>query len=87
MLVKLFSIRDKLAGFGQPMTDVSEATAKRNFAYAINNNDQLNFSPSDYDLYSVGEFDTDKGVFVPPESGLPEFVINGSSVFNMKGEK
>lgn len=84
MLVKLFSIRDKLAGFGQPMTDVSEATARRNFAYAINNNDQLNFSPSDYDLFYVGEFDTDKGSFVAPESGLPDFVINGSSVFNMK---
>ena len=84
MKVKLFSIRDKLSGYGQPMADVSEATAKRNFAYAINNNDQMNFSPSDYDLYYLGDFDTEKGVFWDPDSGLPEFIVSGASVFNMK---
>ena len=52
----LYCIRDNLSGFGTPVFDVSDQTAKRAFSYAINNNADMNFSPSDYDLYKVGTF-------------------------------
>lgn len=88
MKVPMFSIRDKLAGFAWPQVDTNNDTAVRNFAFAINNGDPslLNFSPGDYDLYLVGYFDSEKGIFESTESGIPEFVISGTNVFN-KGDK
>lgn len=86
MIQKLYSVKDKLAGFSQPQPDVSDATARRNFSYAINNNDAMNFSPSDYDLYHVGFFDSVKGLFTGTESGLPELIVEGSQVFNIQAK-
>lgn len=86
MIQRLYSVKDKLAGFSQPTPDVSDATAKRNFSYAINNNDAMNFSPSDYDLYYVGCFDTNKGLFAGTESGIPELIVEGSQVFNIQAK-
>lgn len=82
----LYCIRDNLSGFGTPVFDVSDQTAKRNFSYAINNNAELNFCPSDFDLYKVGTFDSETGLFSPTESGLPELVVKGSSVFNISNK-
>lgn len=82
----LYCIRDNLSGFGTPVFDVSDQTAKRAFSYAINNNPDMNFSPSDYDLYKVGTFDSETGLFAATESGLPELVVKGSSVFNISNK-
>lgn len=86
MLVKMFSIRDKLSGFSYPTVDISAATAQRNFAAAINNPGQtsMSFSPGDYDLYEIGSFDTEKGLFSGTESGVPEFIVSGASLINVK---
>lgn len=86
MIVPMFSIRDKLSGFGWPQIDTNEQTAKRNFAFAVNSPqaNNMTFSPGDYDLYHVGDFDTEKGVFIPTKSGVPDFVVNGQSVFTAK---
>lgn len=75
-----FSIRDlKADSFGFPYFDTNEQTAKRGFAYQINNNDIMGFSPADYDLYQVGAFDMEKGVF--DKFDVPEFVCSGNSVY------
>lgn len=82
MIVNVFSIRDKLSGFSYPTVDVNAATAQRNFASAVNSPqvNTMTFAPSDYDLYFVGTFDTEKGLFAGTDSGVPEFIVNGSSV-------
>ena len=74
----LYSVRDQKVGFMPPLTDQSEQSAIRGFAFAINNPENImNFSPKDFDLYKVGEFDADKGVLIPLD--IPELVYSGTS--------
>lgn len=63
-----------------PQCDQNDQTAIRGFAYAINNNNVMNFSPKDYDLYKVGEFDVDKGVINALK--VPVLIASGVNVIN-----
>lgn len=81
MKYQMYSIFDRAANlFMQPSIDVNEATAKRNFAMAVNQaNGALNFKSSDFDLYRVGTFTDNTGAF---ECETPfEFVCNGENVY------
>ena len=81
MKYPVFAIRDVHAGFNQPVTDVNDNCAIRNFSYAINNpgNDVMHFAPKDYDLYKLGEFDTESGALIAEP--VPVLVVSGASVF------
>lgn len=79
MKYPVYSVRDVHVGFNQPMTDLNDNVAKRNFALAINNNDSMRFAPKDYDLYKIGDFDTDTGLLIPLP--VPALVTSGFSVF------
>lgn len=82
MKYPLYCIRDVKAGFDFPFPERSDATAIRTFNYQINKvGTQFNMFPKDYDLYRVGEFDTDKGVVISDD--IPILVVNG---VNMIGE-
>lgn len=66
MDVRLYSIRDRKSGFLAPMHDVNDDTARRNFAFAIQNRDSMYLAfPDDYELYYVGSYDTDSGIISP----------------------
>lgn len=83
MIYPVYSYRDSKVGFMPPQCDQTEQAAVRGFAYAINGNDGImNFSPKDFDLYKVGEFNTETGVL----SGLavPVLVTSGDSVIGVK---
>lgn len=83
MIYPMFAIRDKYTCFMNPTVDQSVESAKRGFSYAINNNPGLmNFAPSDYDLYQIGEFDSESGVIKPLKA--IKFICNGVEVFNEK---
>lgn len=83
MKYPIFSIRDNKANFGLPWCDLSENTARRGFAFQINNPDGImNFAPKDYDLYKIGVFDNESGLVVNLD--IPEFVVAGTAVFNEK---
>lgn len=58
----MYSVRDKLNGFGQLLVDTNEATAVRNFQNGIASNVGMQNNLSDYDLYQLGEYDTETGV-------------------------
>lgn len=81
MKYPIYAVRDVHVGFNQPMTDLNDNCAQRNFAYAINNpgNGVMNFSPKDYDLYKIGEFDTESGFIVP--EAVPVLIVTGQSVY------
>lgn len=83
MKYKVFSIRDKYTSFMSPAVDINEESAKRNFAYAINNNPGvMNFAPEDHDLYEIGTYDSESGLIEPV---VPiKFICNGMEVFNEK---
>lgn len=83
MIYPVFSIRDKYTTFMSPNIDQSVEAAKRGFAYAINNQPGImQFAPSDYDLYKIGEFDSVAGKIIPLDA--IEFICNGNEVFNEK---
>ena len=72
----MYCFRDNKANdFSPPMCHVNESTAKRDFDMRIHSDRSMGFSPNDYDLYYVGEFDTETGSV---DSVLPEFVCNGA---------
>lgn len=86
----VYSMRDKQVGFTEPKLFMNDKVAVRNFAAAINNSpagSDLGFAPGDFDLYKLGEFDTEKGIFTDSEllnPGIPEFIVSGSSVYGAK---
>ena len=78
MKYNIYSIRDKKVGFGFPHVDQSDTSAIRGFAYAVNQEGLMNYSPDDFELYRIGVFDTDKGTVVSVD--IPELIVSASSV-------
>lgn len=77
MILKVYSVRDLTTGFNQPWCDKNDDAAIRGFSYSINNNDIMGFKPSDFQLFSIGEFDSDKGDLI---SCLPQMIVRGEDV-------
>ena len=80
MKFSIYSVRDKLSGYLNISLERGDALATRNFTTVVNSPDTVLFAnPGDYDLYKVGEFDSESGII---ESCVPSFVCSGSSVFD-----
>lgn len=75
-------MRDQLTGFMNPFVAANIEVAQRDFKILINDDKQsLHYNPQHFDLYKVGEFDTDTGKIEPIE---PELVLTGLSVLEQK---
>lgn len=75
----VYSIRDALTGFLTPTVDYNDFSATRNFRHAILTPGSLyDTAAKDYDLYRIGEFDSDTGLIIPVTP--VEQVANGLSV-------
>lgn len=82
MKYPVYSYRDAKVGFGQPIVDSNDLSAKRGFAYAINNSTGvMGFQPGDFDLYHIGSFDSETGMI---SGQMPVIIATGLSVFNME---
>lgn len=80
MKYPIYSYRDTKVGFMPPQCDQTEQSAVRGFGFAVNgNNGIMNYSPADFELYKLGEFDTETGKI---DAIMPQFIVNGASVFN-----
>lgn len=81
MRLYVFSVRDiKADSFGQPFYSTSKGQAVRSFSDEVNRAAQDNLlyqHPEDFELFILGEFDTDDGVF---HTTRPLQVSVGSSV-------
>lgn len=78
MKFPVYSIRDIHVGFMAPRVESNDYTARRSFAFEINNRDGImNFSAKDFDLYKIGEFEQETGKFEPC---IPELVVSGINV-------
>lgn len=78
MIVEVYAIRDRAAGqFMFPMADVNDQTAKRNFYLSMSQRPDgvMAFSPDDFELYHIGQFDTEKAEFI---NEIPSFITNGA---------
>lgn len=65
MRYKIVCVRDRAADvFGQPIFVASLGVALRSFSDEVNNKESnINKHPDDYDLYELGEFDDNEGLF------------------------
>uniref|UniRef100_A0AAU8B8G2 Nonstructural protein n=1 Tax=Dulem virus 113 TaxID=3145590 RepID=A0AAU8B8G2_9VIRU len=62
----VYAIRDVHTGFLTPTFEVNDNVAMRNFNHAVNNSDSVLFtSMKDFDLYRIGEYDSDTGRITP----------------------
>lgn len=81
MKLLIFVVRDRASdAFGNPMFLVSTGQAIRSFTDEVNRSgtDNMMFMhPDDFDLYSLGEFDTDSGLF---STKSPEQICIGKNV-------
>lgn len=79
----MYAMFDSKAGsYSPPFIDNNDATALRGFAEAVNTNEHFRYSPADYSLYHLGDFDNESGKIVVCEP--VEFMCNGASVINEK---
>lgn len=82
----VYSIRDHLGEFGTTFCHANENTAKRYVARLVQNSDlDIGFSPADYDLFHVGDFDAATGVLdvVTPI----EYICNGIDLIGGKARE
>jgi hypothetical protein len=65
MKLKIFAVRDRaIDAFGTPFFMQANGQAIRSFNNEINKGEadnQISAHPEDFDLYSLGEFETDNG--------------------------
>lgn len=82
MKLKIYSIKDNLAGFYQPTFEQSDEIAIRNFAFAVNKKDNLLYaSPDDFCLYYIGMLDTELGTIEPV---APTLIVQASSLIERR---
>lgn len=66
MILGVYAIRDKHTGFMSLTTEQNDNCAMRNFAHAMQNVDSLLYThPDDFDLFRLGDYDTDSGELNP----------------------
>ena len=67
MILKVFAVRDRATDqYGNPMFLVNAGQAIRSFSDEVNKNGDGNMlaaHPDDFDLYELGSFDCDTGLF------------------------
>lgn len=81
MKYPIVSIRDVKVGFMSPQAEQSEQTAIRGFSYAMNHGDGImSFSPKDFDLYKIADFDTETGKIEPI---TPTVLVSGVNVYGV----
>ncbi len=82
MKLVLCSVKDRAAdAFGRPMFVPSIGVAIRSFSDEVNRQDpenQLHNHPDDFDLYELGEFDDNSGLFTLHD--VPKLVSLGKQV-------
>lgn len=87
MKFPLYSIRDTKAGsFQTPVVSANDFTITRSFGESIVNRRDpiISFSPADFDLFQVGEFETDTGIVTP--LAVIRLVCNAAEVLSTYGK-
>lgn len=77
MIKNLYSVRDRLTGFGPLFDAYSNEVAIRQFAMSFKGQ-QLSVPLEDLDLYFIGTFETELGLLDSASS--PVFVARGASL-------
>ena len=86
MIHQVFIVKDRASdSFGIPMFLMAKGQAIRSFSDEVNRaaeDNQLYKHPDDFDLYFVGEFDSDSGEF---DCDAPIVLVRGKDVVSKGG--
>lgn len=82
----IYSIRDAAAHvFTAPTIDLTDESAIRGFSQAINNKGSvMNFCPSDFALYRIGDLNVEAGTIEPVSP--PEMIASGDRLVKVVTE-
>lgn len=81
MIYGLYAMRDTKVGFLTPQIDANDKAASRQFKLALATaraESIMGFCPEDFDLYKIGEFDSEKGTVSPLT--VPAMISSGGSL-------
>lgn len=82
MTYPVYAMRDLKAGFGIPEISINDQTMKRTFSFRMNQNGtEAAFSPADYQLFRIGQYDIDKGEMIPE---MPVLIVEGVDCVGVK---
>ena len=76
MIMKLYSIKDRLNGFIPAVPFAIDEVAQRWFKEMLQENTTMKLSPDDFTLWYIGEFNTETGEFTDNEN-RKELVYHG----------
>ncbi|WGL31252.1 nonstructural protein [Dipodfec virus UOA04_Rod_843] len=80
MIYGVYSIFDAKTGFMTPTIEINDQAASRNFCHAVANSDGILYSfAQDFQLYRIGEFDSDTALITPVSP--TKMVITGADAF------
>ena len=80
MIYPMYVIRDTKVGFDpQIILQMNEQSAVRGFQFMMSNENSMQGKfPADYELYKIGDYDTDSGIVDPVNP--PKFIVNGGTI-------
>lgn len=76
MILKMYSIKDRLNGFIPPVPFSMDEVAQRWYKEMLTENTTMKLAPDDFSLWYIGEFNTETGELTDSEN-RKEIVYNG----------
>lgn len=71
MIIRVYAMYDQAAkSFGAPMVFVNDEVARRGVLEVVRGDGQISKFPGDFDMYCIGELDTDTGELTPSRPDL-----------------
>lgn len=84
MIYKIYSVKDRLAGYGVIVLQDNDAVAMRAFENGCSDpSSTWSTHPSDFDLYYIGDFDTHSGEILPDG---PKYLCSACDFINLNKE-
>lgn len=80
MIIKLYSVKDRLSEFGGPIAFKDEKLAKRWFTQLLASKKANYEAPADFDLYCIGSMDTEKGNVLGTAVQEVELIMKGENL-------
>ncbi len=65
MTMNVYAVRDVKSTFMSPVLGSNDAQAMRAFRAGMRSVPEFDVAPTDFELYRIGEFDSDSGLLAP----------------------
>lgn len=77
MKIRIYSLKDEMVGFGNPVIFRNDAEAERNFLELLKDrNTKIGVWPTDHSLWYLGQYDEKTGI-IDEEPGVPKLICRG----------